>query len=742
MDRLPPIAASPRVAGPVAIGVIRPLVVLPERLVEGLSPAALRDVLVHECAHVRRRDHLVGLLQRLGEMIYWPHPLIHLLNRRLSRAREEVCDNFVLAQGDPCEFARTLLLLAESREGPCRPLGAIPLMSTRWKLEDRVAGLLDPRRNTMTRMSRRSLAALLVLLLGTGAALAGIRIGEPETEVLTHTQRRPSRSPPRHAAEGPWREIRGLVTDASGKRPVAEATVNLIRAWKSAGPVKTGRDGSFTLKAQGPMLLEEGLIASSEDGRLQGTAAFREPGDSQAAPEPTPIRLEPGRIVEVSVRDGKGTPVADATVEVSTLEYGSVVEGKTGPDGRATLRYPAGIKVEQVIAFKPGAGLDYFENYRSWPRRVETPLPESVSLVLNGSRSVQVKAVDARGNAIPGLLFYAGAIQKRGKLSSASPTGKSAMFRTLADGVARFDWVPADLSESMRLGVLSDRFHSARTSVKPGRGDVETVVRFARKVTLRGQVLRPDGTPAAGFLVEAGGVGKDMSDEYDRGYARTGGDGTFAIPVAPDHSLHGRRPRPGVGGTQPDEHRPATGGRGVRAAEAPPGQRHVDRRTAHPRAGQEAGGERVDLALGARRAAPPRLQTPSPREGREWLSRSVKTDDSGRYTFRVGPGEYRLRLPDGRSQELTVDTEEKLVQEDHLRAGHRAAPRHRGGARPDRGRERARRRRPGPGRWPSAAREYYHVRTDAQGRFELERQEAARCPCTPATPTAPAPGSP
>ena len=37
------------------------------------------------------------------------------------------------------------------------------------------------------------------------------------------------------------------------------------------------------------------------------------------------------------------------------------------------------------------------------------------------------------------------------------------MPRTHADGVARFDWIPADLSESMTLGVLSDRFHSART---------------------------------------------------------------------------------------------------------------------------------------------------------------------------------------------------------------------------------------------------------------------------------------
>ncbi len=102
VDRLPLIAVSPKLASPVAVGLIRPLVILPEGLIESLSPSALADVLVHESAHILRLDPLVGLLQRLAEMVYWPHPLVHLLNRRLARAREEICDNHVLKHGDPC----------------------------------------------------------------------------------------------------------------------------------------------------------------------------------------------------------------------------------------------------------------------------------------------------------------------------------------------------------------------------------------------------------------------------------------------------------------------------------------------------------------------------------------------------------------------------------------------------------------------------------------------------------------
>jgi beta-lactamase regulating signal transducer with metallopeptidase domain len=176
VDRLPPLATLAGLDRPIMVGLVRPLVILPEGVLKSLDGPALADVLVHECAHAVCRHQAVGLLQRVAGILYWPHPLIHLLNRKLARAREEVCDNYVLRRSGAPRYARTLLELSQMLVSASPKPSSLGLFHSRWRLEDRVADLLDRRRRIMTGVNRWTAAALMATFLLLALLIAGTRV--------------------------------------------------------------------------------------------------------------------------------------------------------------------------------------------------------------------------------------------------------------------------------------------------------------------------------------------------------------------------------------------------------------------------------------------------------------------------------------------------------------------------------------------------------------------------------------
>jgi beta-lactamase regulating signal transducer with metallopeptidase domain len=175
VDRLPPLALARTASGPLTLGVLRPVVVLPEGLVGCLERRQLRDVLVHESSHALRRDTLIGLLQRLTAALFWLHPMVHVLNRKLAEAREELCDNFVLRQADAPDYAETLMLIAQ-RFVPGRRPAVVALLEHRGGLERRVAGLLDEKRKLTTRLPRGIAAVLAAGFVATVVLGASTRL--------------------------------------------------------------------------------------------------------------------------------------------------------------------------------------------------------------------------------------------------------------------------------------------------------------------------------------------------------------------------------------------------------------------------------------------------------------------------------------------------------------------------------------------------------------------------------------
>lgn len=179
---IPALATSARVTTPLVIGWRRPTIVLPAGVVVEFDAEELREVLVHEVAHIARRDVLVGLLQRAVAVVWWPHPLFHWLNRQLSRTREEVCDNFAVRASERHHYSRTLVRMSERAtvRGPAVP--ALGLLCPRWSLRERIAGLLDERRSFVLHLGRWQIAAVAGALLVAVTVASGAKF-RPATEL-------------------------------------------------------------------------------------------------------------------------------------------------------------------------------------------------------------------------------------------------------------------------------------------------------------------------------------------------------------------------------------------------------------------------------------------------------------------------------------------------------------------------------------------------------------------------------
>lgn len=160
--RLPSIYLSAAVDSPVALGILRPMIVLPQSLAENLSAEELVNVLIHETAHIRHLDQISGLLQRLLTSLYWWNPLAYTLSASFSVTREDVSDNYAIQKSGARSYASCLVALARKTSLITRLPAAVGMATRHMSLEDRVKNIVSKERVMATTM-KKSLVVLLAL---------------------------------------------------------------------------------------------------------------------------------------------------------------------------------------------------------------------------------------------------------------------------------------------------------------------------------------------------------------------------------------------------------------------------------------------------------------------------------------------------------------------------------------------------------------------------------------------------
>jgi beta-lactamase regulating signal transducer with metallopeptidase domain len=165
----------PGIASPMVWCLRRPTLLWPAQLPSGISDDALHGLIVHELAHVKRRDHWVGWLELFAGCLWWWNPLFWYVRHQLRENAELACDAWVVdamprgaGRSDRRAYAEALLAVCEfiSTRHPAAPIPAVGINTGgRRFLERRLAMIL--RERVPLRLPRVGLIVVALLALCT-----------------------------------------------------------------------------------------------------------------------------------------------------------------------------------------------------------------------------------------------------------------------------------------------------------------------------------------------------------------------------------------------------------------------------------------------------------------------------------------------------------------------------------------------------------------------------------------------
>ncbi|MYB54651.1 MAG: TonB family protein [Acidobacteriia bacterium] len=225
----PRLVSIPGAGAPFVYGALRPAIVLPSEW-SSWSPEKQQAVLLHELAHVFRRDGIVEALAALVASVFWFHPLAYVLKRRVRALAEIACDDHaVLVSRDREAYAEALLEVARD----CRGYQTLPMtaMARGKSLGRRIERILGKTRFESGLLSTAVARCVVVVALVASLALSCVTAAFAQSRgvALTGSVQDPS------GARVPWASV--VLTE--GDKDLSEATTS-------------GADGSFRIEGLEP----------------------------------------------------------------------------------------------------------------------------------------------------------------------------------------------------------------------------------------------------------------------------------------------------------------------------------------------------------------------------------------------------------------------------------------------------------------------------------------------------------
>jgi len=186
-------------------GILNPRILVPADA-ENWNVQRVRLVLLHELAHIQRRDCLTQVLARLAWVLQWFNPLTYLAAEKMFAEQERACDDQVLASGTRAsEYARDLLEIAREFRPGSLPVWGTVAMARPSQFAGRLKAILDESRNRGT-IALRHYVVFVMLGLSTIVPLGAVQfvaVAAPAVELSSQEAAKPVTPAPKLESEVP-----------------------------------------------------------------------------------------------------------------------------------------------------------------------------------------------------------------------------------------------------------------------------------------------------------------------------------------------------------------------------------------------------------------------------------------------------------------------------------------------------------------------------------------------------------
>ena len=177
---------------PVMIGYLKPIILLPVGILSALRPEEIEAILIHELAHIRRRDYLINFLQHLLEILFFFNPAVLWVSAQIRKERENCCDDIVLAQtGNQISYIKALVACQEYQPQPGL---AMAIQGQKGSLLGRVNRMISGKNPSLNLAERCVLALCLMLSCIFLAGFSTPQAPQTATEKVVKLQK-PSQEP-------------------------------------------------------------------------------------------------------------------------------------------------------------------------------------------------------------------------------------------------------------------------------------------------------------------------------------------------------------------------------------------------------------------------------------------------------------------------------------------------------------------------------------------------------------------